>query len=177
MPSSTLWRTLALLLVVGCDVVLPLVEDAGQEAAPPGTTFICGDEGLACTLADPNIGCCVIAGMYDAVAPESYGYECVTPSQCAKDRHSDASYAQLELHCDNGSQCPGSNPQVCCWASTGFPTVTYCFAADASNCINELCDPNAHAPCVNHPGYACVPASTRIPLAPLGYHVCAPENG
>ena len=178
------WMALAVVtsaVVTACDLVLPIVEDAsvgleaGGDSPPPGTSFQCGPS-LSCSLANPNIGCCVVPGMYDARAPESYGYECLTPSQCARAQGLDGGTA-VEIHCDNGSECPGASPEVCCWPSIANPSTTYCFAADAGNCAYELCDPNAQTPCVNHRKYMCVPAEATLPLAPLGYYVCVPDGG
>jgi hypothetical protein len=161
-------------MVCGCDLLFPLVEDAGP---PPGTAFACGPS-LSCSLSNPNVGCCVLTNVDAGKAPGSYHYECVTGAQCAKDDGLDAAN-HVEIHCDNGAQCPTAG-QVCCWPSTPVPTTTYCFPMSDVNCANELCDPDAATPCigVRHVGFECVPASSVVGLglAPLGYNVCVPPD-
>lgn len=147
--------------------------DAGDARVQDNSTIFCGPS-LACSHADPGNGCCVTSG--DAGAPpESYVYTCEALASCPS--KSDAGGAPPFIACDQGSDCPGVS-QVCCWPSNVYPTHTYCFKADASNCFTELCDPNDAVPCVNHPGNICVPSGPGVPLpsetTPPGYFVCVP---
>jgi hypothetical protein len=182
-----------------CDLAFPIVEgspdgsifdaasmdgdvtdstaDASGDIGP--TTYQCGPS-IMCPLSDVQIACCVITNIIDAStkAPESYEYACVTGVQCAQDNGQDSG-SRSEIHCDNGADCP--NPDnVCCWPSAATPTTTYCFAASATNCAVELCNPSAQKPCIdiNHIGYVCVSVDdTNLGLAPRGYFVCVPPDG
>jgi hypothetical protein len=145
--------------------------DATAEATEDPGTITCGPD-ASCSLSNVNIGCCVITNVDSGFPPTNYKYECVDQAQCAKDQGVEAGVGKL-ISCDEGSDC--TNPtDVCCWANTAVPTQTYCFAQDAGNCTNELCDPTTPVPCTNarHVGWKCVPSSGVLPKAPLGYFVC-----
>ena len=145
--------------------------DARVEARVNSNSSVWCGPSLECSLANPAIGCCVTF-RDSGTPPANYGYACLTSTECVE-----AGGPATEIKCDNGKDCP--NPSnICCWPSTSVPRVTYCFLPDASNCTWELCDPNAAVPCINHPGYACVPSGPPYyPLAPLGYYFCVRDAG
>jgi len=141
--------------------------DAGDARIQDNTTIFCGPA-LACSHADPNNGCCVSTADSGA-PPESYVYTCEDKTLCTDDAGQSPFIA-----CDQGSDCPGTD-QVCCWPNALDPIHTFCFASDAGNCSIELCDPNDAIPCVNHPGFDCVPTGLNVPsgkTTPLGYFAC-----
>jgi hypothetical protein len=142
--------------------------DGGLAERP--TTYACGPV-LQCSLSNPALECCVLFSD-SGLPPQNYQYACLGSSACVE-----AGGPAIGIRCDEGRDCP--NPtDVCCWASTAIPRTTYCFAADAGNCAWELCNPLLPVPCVNHPGYDCVPTPIpAIPLEPLGYHVCVKPGG
>jgi hypothetical protein len=142
-------------------------DSAPAEDVPMGTPSVACGPSLECSLATPGNGCC-ITFTDSGVAPDNYDYTCTDHKDCIE-----AGGGGL-ITCDNGKECP--NPSdVCCWPSNPVPRVTYCFSADASNCENELCNPDAAEPCRNHPTFVCVPTpDSRLPLSSPGYHLCVP---
>ncbi|HEY1955368.1 MAG TPA: hypothetical protein VGH28_07140 [Polyangiaceae bacterium] len=175
-----------------CQLVLPIYEtdDAGVDATSDAAvdapdddagrvqdnqTVFCGPS-LECSRSNLSIACCVLFNADSGLPPENYRYECVDNATCAADQGKDSGAAMIT--CDDGTDCP--NPaDVCCWASTLQPRVTYCFPPSSTNCIYEVCNPDAATPCIDvkHIGWKCVPSGTVDPFeAPLGYHVCVPPD-
>jgi hypothetical protein len=144
---------------------------SAQDTGGGNSSVICGPS-LSCSLSTPGNGCCVTFSD-SGVAPENYGYSCSDRANCTE-----AGGGGGIIACDHGAECP-NHSDICCWPGAPVPRTTFCFAADASNCSTELCDPDAAMPCVNHPTYSCQPTgpASPLPLAPLGYFICVRDGG
>ena len=142
---------LALVLLSGCQLVLPIHENdaSSSDASLTVGSVLCGSASCPTTGNSNGPGCCTIQDL-DAGAID---YAC----EPTKEACSEAGGPSSLIICDEPNDCSQSGAYVCCLVSGNPPATSYCFKNDAGNCYTELCNPDDAVPCKNHPGTTCMP--------------------